>query len=358
MRPVWCASDAVLSWLRSRAWLQSAGLRTALRVLVSLLIAGLLLAFLGLWGGVQPEEVVLACKRLTWRVYGLAFLLHAVIYVLRSVRYYILFPPQSRPPFGALTAVSSASAMAAGILPAKVGEATFVLYLKNVCGVPATLGAASLIVARLLDVASLCLALALACATLVWTGAYPKLTWLASLSALLTVIAAIVFALSMRGDRLVRVASATLRIAGLSRTKAGERLLAVAGRLEDALRQAGSDGRLLGATLVSLPLWLGVVVFCALIARGMGLPETVTLAEATFGTSLAILTSLVPLSAFANFGTLETGWVLGFGALGVDRSLASATGFGTHVVQILNVVIFGLLGHLGMAVLARRPRSR
>jgi len=229
-------------------------LRPALRILVSLLVAGLLLAFLALWGGVHPREVVEACRRLTWRTYALAFLVHLAIYVLRAVRFRILFPPGTRPPFGALTAVSSASAMAAGILPAKVGEATFVVYLRNVCGTPVALGAASLIVSRLLDVASLCLSLAIACGVLAWTGAYPKLTWLASLAGVLTAISGLVFALSMRGDRLVWLASATLRVMKLSRTKLGQRLLGVAERMEGALRRAGSDGRLFSATLVSLSM--------------------------------------------------------------------------------------------------------
>jgi hypothetical protein len=70
---------------------------------------------------------------------------------------------------------------------------------------------------------------------------------------------------------------------------------------------------------------------------------------------LAILTSLIPVSAFANFGTLELGWVLGFGVLGIPRDLALATGLGLHAVQLVHIVALGLISHAVLA--AARPRD-
>jgi len=86
----------------------------------------------------------------------------------------------------------------------------------------------------------------------------------------------------------------------------------------------------------------------------LGIGTQIGLAEATFGSALAMVTSLVPLSAFANFGTFEAGWVGGFGLLGVDRETAVATGVGLHVVQLVHVVFLGVLGHIGMALWSRR----
>jgi hypothetical protein len=68
------------------------------------------------------------------------------------------------------------------------------------------------------------------------------------------------------------------------------------------------------------------------------------------------LMSLVPLSAFASFGTLETGWVLGFGLVGIESKLATATGLGFHVVQLIDIVLLGVIGHIGMG-LATKPRT-
>jgi hypothetical protein len=91
-----------------------------------------------------------------------------------------------------------------------------------------------------------------------------------------------------------------------------------------------------------------------LLARGFGLPENIGLPEAAFGSSLAIMTNVLPINALAGLGTQETGWVLGFGLLGVEADAAFATGVGVHLVQLANVVLLGTLGHLGMALIPSR----
>ena len=70
-----------------------------------------------------------------------------------------------------------------------------------------------------------------------------------------------------------------------------------------------------------------------------------------FGSSLAVFTNLLPINAFAGFGTQETGWVLGFGLLGAPREAALASGLGVHFVQLIDVCLFGILGHLALGLL-------
>ncbi len=330
-------------------------MKPALRVLISLCVAGILVAFLAFFGDVRWSDVADAWRKLSLRAYATALAFHVLLYLLRSVRFYILVPPEQRPAFGRLAVVSAAHSMASTILPAKIGEATFIVYLRDVCGVSAAAGTASLVVSRLLDMATLTLGLAVACLAIDAAGAYPNLGWLASLGWLLAVCSLGLFAVSARGDWLVETASSVLHRLGLDRLERGRRILARTREVADALRRAGGERRLHAAALVSLPIWLCVFLFCAVLARGLGLPDSVTLAEATFASSLAIVTSLIPISAFASFGTLEAGWVLGFGVLGIDPTLAAATAFGMHLVQLCNVVGLGVLGHLGMG-LARAHR--
>jgi hypothetical protein len=168
----------------------------------------------------------------------------------------------------------------------------------------------------------------------------------------------VLFALSARGDLLLKTASSASRVLGFARTSTGRRILGASDRIGEALRAAGSRKRLVAAALLSLPAWACVFLYCAVLARGLGLPRDTSLAKATFGSGLAILTTLLPVSAFANFGTLEAGWVLGFHALGVGTDLAYATGLGLHVVQIANTVLLGVLGHVGMAVVGDRAQPR
>ena len=332
-------------------------MKTLRRGLVSLLVAGVLLAGLMAWGGVEVADLARALGQLSLATYASALALHAALYLLRALRFQVLIPPALRPSFGRTTAVSAAHSLAAFVLPAKIGEAAFVVYARDVCGLPAAVGLAALVVSRLLDLASLAAGCSIACFALRAAGLYPAIDWFVPVGAALAAIAVVFCVASARGDLVVRRLARGSRALRLDRSALAARLL---GRVEEvarALRDAGGEGRLLAAGLVSLPIWIAIFLFCAVLARGLGLDPATPLAEATFASSLAILTSLLPISAFANFGTLEAGWVVGFGILGVPRDLALATGTGLHLVQLVNVAAFGLLGHVAIGVLSRATRA-
>lgn len=331
-------------------------MKPALRLVLSLAVAAGLLAVLMLLGGIRIEDLLAGLRRLSPRDYLTALGLQVALYALRAWRFHLLLPRERRPGILRLSSITAAYTMASIILPAKIGEATFVVYAGRVAGIPASEGTACLFVSRLLDVATLALGMSLACLALWASGTYPQLAWLGPLGAILLPIALVVFVASARGDLLVRWIDRGSRLLRLERTRTGARLLEFGQRLSIALRAAGSRQRLYAAALVSLPAWLCLFLFCAVLAEALGLPPEITFSEATLGTGLAIATSLIPLSAFANFGTLEAGWVFGFHSLGVEPSLAAATGVGVHVVQLANALLLGLLGHVGMALGAGRAR--
>jgi uncharacterized protein (TIRG00374 family) len=324
---------------------------------LSLCVAALLLAVLMFWGHVRVADVWATWKSLSLEVYFESLGIYVLIYVLRTVRFRILLPPAHRPGFGAMFSINAAYQMAALTLPARIGEATFVVYSNRVCDVPASEGLAALVVARVLDLATLALGLSIACLALAATREYPNHPWLVWLGAGSGLGALLLFLISARSDLLLRLSDWITRALRLHRFKRGEKLLAMTAKAAEALRRAGGRGPLVRSALISLPTWLFVFLFCAILARGFGLPPETTLAQATLASAFAILMSLVPLSAFASFGTLETGWVVGFGLVGIDAKLATATALGFHIVQLIDIVLLGVIGHVGMG-LASRPEVR
>jgi hypothetical protein len=324
------------------------------RLLASFLVAAAVLVPLFFWGGVDAETMRSTWERLTLLAWLPAFLLHALLYVVRSWRFAVLLPGAHRPPQRQLLSVCAAHTLATFVLPAKIGEATFVLYAGRVAGVPASASVAALVVSRILDMATVFLALGVACVAMHHAGTWPEHGWFLPLGLVLLALAAGGFGLAARGDSLLAASRLLLRALRLDDTRLGRGLAARMDSLESALRHAGSPARLLAAAALSLLAWLAVFLFCAILARGLGIGDRIGLLEATFGSALAIITSLVPLSAFANFGTFEAGWTGGFGLFGVPADVAVATGVGLHLVQLAHVVALGLLGHAGMAWWARR----
>ncbi len=332
-------------------------MRPVTRVLLSLLIAGGLLAILFRWGGLSLEQLLDSWRALSPSVYLQALTIHLGIYMLRAVRFRVLLPPQHRPSLGGVLAVSSSHNLAAYVLPAKTGEGTLVLYLKNFCGVPAGEGLASLVVSRLLDLATL--VTFLACATL-WLASEGTLaeSWSWPLGLVLLLGGGLLFVISGRSGVLVRLMTAVMRLLRLDSTGIGRRLEASAQRIGTALQDAGGGGRLLTSGLLSVLIWTGVFVFYFVLARGFGLGQDLGAAKTIFASSWAVLANLLPINGLAGAGTQEFGWVVGFKLVGVNEALALSSGLGAHIVQLANVVLFGLLGHLAMAVVGEPSRTQ
>jgi hypothetical protein len=336
-------------------------LRNAARILLSAALAAGLLGVLVLWTDVSLGDLAGAWKRLPLSTYLLALSVHAGIYLLRGVRFRMLLPSTHQPRMPAMLAVTAAHNLAAYVLPAKTGELTLVVYLRALCGVPSGAGMASLIAGRLLDLSSLALAFA---AASLWIsiaqpqGAAALGTWILPMTFAAGAGGLVLLFASARGDWLVSFADRSARLVGVDRTRLGKRLLERGRGLAAALRAVARDGRLIPAAALSFLMWVGVFAFFSILAQGFGLPADTTQAERAFGSSLAVLTNLLPINAFAGFGTQEGGWVLGFGLLGVERELALSTGIAVHLVQLSNTVLFGAIGHVAMGLLGAAAGAR
>lgn len=320
-----------------------------------MLIAGALLGALMFWGGLSPQEVAATIAELPPGAYASALGLHVSTYLLRAARFHVLIPSSVRPSYRRTLFVSSAHNLASYMLPAKMGEAAFPVYLRMQCGVPSSIGLATLLVARFLDAAMLCTGLATACLVLRASGRFPGLEWLGLVGGLLVLATIFFLVLSLRGDLLVRLIAGFLRLLRADHWRFGKALLERSSSLTHALRASANHGRIWGAILFTVPLWFTIFGFYTLLARAMGLSADIGLLETGFGASLAGAFNLLPVNGFAGVGTQEIGWVTGFNQfLGYDYDLALGVGIGVHLVQLFNIVAMGLCAHLAMGLLPSR----
>ena len=329
-------------------------MKTPARILLPIAAAAGLLVILMVWGDVRPQAVLLTLARLPFGVFLAALGLHLFTYAMRALRFRALIPLSSRPGFRRALVVALAHNMASYTLPAKMGEASLVVYLRTHCGVASSAGLASLLVARFLDGATLCLGLGFVCLWLERSGQHPGLDWLGSVAALLVIMTLLFATVCVRGDLVVRAAEALLRWLRVHRLKLGRRLLVQTNGLALALRSAAEGKRLPVAALVSLPIWGSVFGFFFLLARYMGMPASIDFAESTLGASMGLIFNLTPANGAAGIGTQELGWVTGFNQfLGVDYDVVLSAAMGVHLVQLFNVVALGLIGHLAMGMMPR-----
>jgi uncharacterized protein (TIRG00374 family) len=340
-----------------------------LRALASLLVAAGLLWALVTWGGVEVADIKDTLEGLSLGQWLTALSVHAGIYLLRAWRFSTLTPAESRPSFGRVLAVSSAHNLAAYVLPMKSGEATFILYSSGVGGVPARASAASLLVSRLLDLVVLCgfMVLVLWAAPLLVSAEMPNglmqesPSHLSGMSSTMFGAGVVFFVVALFAglacvyrSGFVSMTASALRLVRIERTPLGSKLILLIGRFAEALEEAGARGGVLRATALSVALWVGVIAFYSVLLTAFGWPEEQEVfVPAVLASGFASLANTLPVNGFAGFGTQEGGWVLGMSLWGVDPELALAVGVSAHLVQLGNLVLFGLLGHLGMAVLPK-----
>lgn len=328
------------------------------RLALSFVLAGVLLFVLTKLSGLSFGALFGAVGELDSRTYFSALGVHASIYLVRAARFRMLLPRDTRPGLLGVLSTSSAHNLAAYVLPAKTGEASFVVYLRALFGVPASQGLVSLVVSRLLDLTTL-LALVAVFLGLLIAGGMQSVAFLLPLVPLLA-LGALVGALfcawpHVLSARVVGLLSRVKLLDGARGGKLRAKLEEVTAALETvSISRPGGAALLGGATAASLVIWLLVFSFYAVLARGAGLPADLSFPEAAFGSSLAVLFNLLPINGFAGFGTQEAGWQIGFSLVGVDSELALSSGVAAHLVQLFNVVVLGVLGHLGLGLLGQR----
>lgn len=314
------------------------------RLIASSLGALLLAAVLVSWGGLRWEGFEASLRSIGVAAWAWSLVIQGALYVLRALRLRALLPGDPAPSMGSLTALSASHTMLAYFLPARLGEGALPVLLRRYEGRSASQGIAALLLVRLLDLACLAFTMSATCLALHLGGAYPELPWLGPVGAALLIpgiLCAAILAMGAGAVRRLQGATHSLLTSWPSvRSWFDRQLPKLAQDLE-----ATSRKRLLIAGAWTLPLWFGVFGFWGLLTVASGL-DVLSWAEATFGASLVVLSTLLPLNLFGGIGFQDAGFTLGFVLLGVEAELASSSAVATHLVYAVNLALFGGMGQL------------
>lgn len=327
-----------------------------MRLVLSLAIASVAVALLLWWGGAHGDDIVAALRHSGPGPFVAVLGIQAVIHLLRGLRLAGLIRAmgEAPPPVRGLMASSAAWILDSQVLPGRIGEATLVLHLRRI-GVDPEHGVVGLLLSRLLDLFTLSATLAGASVVGVVAGTDAEIPFLPALALVMGALTAALGVAILQGGSLVGLGRALLRRTGVGRWSAGRRALEFGGRVEDALHSV-PRGAVLVAAGWSVLVTTAIVVAYAVLGAGVGLPD-VGVFGVVFGSTFAILGSLVPLSGFLGVGAFDMAWAFGFAAVGVPGELAVATGLAFHALYLLQVAIHGAWGHALMAHVVRTRRG-
>jgi uncharacterized protein (TIRG00374 family) len=93
-------------------------------------------------------------------------------------------------------------------------------------------------------------------------------------------------------------------------------------------------------TVASLVSWIMIFWMFYAFLRGFGIE--VSFLKVIFGSAIAVVANVLPISGIGNWGTLEVGWAAGFLIVGLTKERAIATGFGVHILVFVICAVLGI----------------
>ena len=113
------------------------------------------------------------------------------------------------------------------------------------------------------------------------------------------------------------------------------------GALSEGMKKVGIVKKFFVLFLLSLAVFLARYTFFmfALITFGVDIGFT----QAVIVATAPILATIFPIQGIGGYGTIETGWVLGFMLIGIDKELALISGFGAHSLHLMfSLILSGI----------------
>jgi hypothetical protein len=267
------------------------------------------------------------------------FVCYAAAFFLRAVRFKVLLPQDQATHH--LFPIVLVHYTALNIIPARLGELSYVYLLKKINAVPTGYSLSSLILARVFD--QIALSLLFLSSTL-----FVELptSWLQTLSLgvgiFLGVTCGVLILLLTYQETCLQWLKRVLARFSWSNTTIVQRILHELEHMVQAFQHIHLAPKVIKVLGLSVGIWVSIFSVNYFLLRAFHVP--LSYVEVVLTSTFIILLGLLPLHIVSGIGVHETTWVFITLALGVSRNVAITAAFGTHILSILYLGFFGMYG--------------
>ncbi len=289
---------------------------------------------------ISLKDIYILLKRINplWAVLGSGFYIISTFF--RALRFKWLIYTREIP-ISELFKISLLYNLSIMILPSKLGELSFPYLLNKISGRSITEGLASLIASRIYDFFILFLTLLV---TSTYLQTHLQTSSFYNLVLIITSIL-IILMLFVYMDKILQGVLILLKILSQKRTL---RNLSPLQSIQKKINEFAEDFYAIKARKTTLQVssssiisW--IMIFLTFYSFLRGLEIKLPLLNVIFSSSLAIITSAIPLGAIGNWGMLELGWAAGFLIAGLSRQDAIASGFAVHTLIFIICLIMAII---------------
>ncbi len=288
---------------------------------------------------VDVDEAARIIRQLPPSLLLLGMASYFVGFLLRALRFRLLLSRDQ--PLRHLVPIVLVHYAALNIIPARLGELSYIILLKQVNGISTGRSVSNLLVARVFDQLTISLLFLISTAFLDFSTPWLNtLTVVVSAVLLATcVLLALLFAYK---TRYVQWFQAVVRRLNLERFRLTQKIERELAEVVNALATLQFTANLLTVFAVSCGIW--ACIFATNYFMLHAFQARLSYQEVLFTSTCIIMMRLLPLQLVSGFGIHETTWVFLAEALNVPRQLAITAAFGSHIIATVFLLCFGLCG--------------
>lgn len=260
-------------------------------------------------------------------------------FLLRAIRMRLLLPRDQ--PIRHLVPIVLVHYAALNIIPARLGELSSIILLKQVNQISTGRSISTLLAARVFDHLTISLLFLISTAFLDFSSSWLNMLKFA-VSAALIASCLLLGLLLAYNARYVQWFDMLVRLLRLERFHLTQHIMRELADVVNALTALRVTVNLLGVSAVSCGIW--VCIFASNYFLFHAFQVWLSYQEVLFTSTCIIMMRLLPLQLISGFGIHETTWVFLAEALGVPRHTAITAAFGSHLVATVYLLCFGAYG--------------
>ena len=266
------------------------------------------------------------------RVVVLGLSIYLLIYILRALRFKLLL--HKRIQIFNLLKVVLVHGLYNRVLPFRIGEGAFPIYMKKLENVDYSESSVAVIIVRIFDLIS---SIMLYCSiSIINREGYLNVIILMFInSALFFCICKLKSILEM----LIKLLNKVKRMKKVSYTFSN---------IYNIYYESLTFKKVLILLTISVSNWMLMFIIFRMFIIEFNM--NIQIKDIILAGSFSNLSSILPISSIGNFGTMEIGWAGILMMLGYDKNIAFSTGFSVNMVTFLATTILGLIGIMLLSI--------
>ena len=148
--------------------------------------------------------------------------------------------------------------------------------------------------------------------------------------------------LIFRGSIFVGAFNRMLKTIGLGNTKFTNFLIKKLYNISISIKRIKSKTSIIKLYLTSFIIWILTYLILFIFIKGMGL--SFSFFQMVIALTMLSILNIFPIRGIGGFGTTEGAWTVVLMGFNTSKETAIVVGFSLHIIQLLYVLFFGLIG--------------